>query len=61
MRTVAPADESMIRDPSEFSIKTVPDFKYPLYLEKRLEYLWGKTTIDLAGWAAFKRLVLLDA
>jgi hypothetical protein len=37
------------------------DCKYPVYIEKRLEpNLWGKAKIDVAGWANFKRLVIVQ-
>ncbi|WP_280178700.1 hypothetical protein DSAG12_04625 [Promethearchaeum syntrophicum] len=37
------------------------NFQYPLYLQKELEHLWGsKTKIDVAGWSAFRRLVIIQ-
>ena len=57
---VAPADKSQIKDDSAFSIKNIENFNIPLYLDKRVTGLWGRSKIDLAGWSSFKRLVLLE-
>ena len=54
-------DRSKLHGENRFIQKHLEDCNYPIYLEKDLENLWGKTKIDVAGWAAFKRLVLLEA
>ena len=59
--SVVPADLSQIPDKDPFTEKTMQDFQYPLYLQKELEHLWdSKTKIDVAGWSAFRRLVLIQ-
>ena len=57
---VLPVNKSQIPDSTQFVIKEMDDCKYPLYLEKHLEHLWATGQIDIAGWAAFRRLVLLQ-
>ena len=52
------ADKSQIHDFSAFEEREIPEFKYPLFLDKKLSHLWGGK-IDLTGWSAFKRLVIV--
>ena len=54
-----PINKSQIQDDSQFLIKQVEDCKFSIYLEKNIEHLWNRATIDVAGWAAFRRLVLI--
>ncbi|WP_457558575.1 hypothetical protein [Candidatus Harpocratesius sp.] len=61
VNVVAPASEEMVQDKNAFEIKKAEKFKYPIYLDKRLAHLWTQAKIDIAGWAAFKRLVLIEA
>jgi hypothetical protein len=57
---VLAVDKSKIPDETKYTIKTLENCTYPLFVEKNLEYLWGRAEIDVAGWAAFRRLVLLE-
>ena len=60
VNVVAPADEEMIQDKDAFEVKKTEECKFPIYIDKRIGHLWGQAKIDLAGWAAFKRLVLVE-
>ena len=59
MRSVAQTDEKQVQGQSGFEVRTLDGIDYPIYLEKKLEGIWENATIDVAGWAAFKRLVLV--
>ena len=61
VNVVAPANEDMIQDKSGFDVMESEDCKYPVFLDKKLAHLWTQSKIDVAGWAAFKRLVLIEA
>jgi hypothetical protein len=58
--SVATAEKTQIHNRTGFSEREIPDCNVPVFLEDSLERLWGQTKIDVAGWAAFKRLVLLE-
>lgn len=50
----------MIQDKDAFEIKESEDCHYPVYIDKRITHLWDQVKVDVAGWAAFKRLVLVE-
>ena len=60
VNTVTPAEKDQIRDEGQFSIQKVPECDVPIYVEKKLEGLWNKAKIDVAGWSTFQRLVILQ-
>ena len=56
---VATADQSQVHNDIRFIMKQSEDCNYPIYVEEPLEKYWNMTKIDVAGWSAFKRLVLI--
>ena len=61
MTSVATIDQNQLENKPGFVKKESTDCNYPIYLEAALERYWENTKIDVAGWASFKRLVLLEA
>lgn len=60
VNSVSPAEKDQIKDEGQFIIKNEPECPFPIYVEKKLEGLWNKAKIDVAGWSTFQRLVILQ-
>ena len=57
--TASLVDKKMLVNESEYIIKNGSKCLVPIWIEKNLQYLVGKSTIDVAGWSTFRRLIVV--
>ncbi len=57
---VAPADREQVIQPDNYIEKSIPECKFPIFFEMNLQHLYETARIDVVGWAAFRRLALIQ-
>ena len=57
--TASIVDKKMLANDSNFIVQNGLKCLVPIWIEKNLQYLVDKTTIDVAGWSTFRRLIVV--